>query len=82
MTIQKCFRKAQLDSDKAPVTNNNYYYADNKLPISVWITKFNMRENELRIDLDSYVSVDEEVETFQVLSDAEIIAEVHSTEAK
>lgn len=71
-----CFRKAQLCSETGD------YDADDDLPISEWILKFNLGGNKLGMDLESYVSVDDQMETFQVLCDAEIIAEVQKEENK
>ena len=53
---------------------------DDDLLVSEWIKKFDV--NEFGNELDSYASVDDQVETFQVLSDAEIIAEVKNIEAE
>lgn len=74
-TISRCFRKAKLspavpDDDK-----------EDDLPLSEWIKGFNVDENYIGLDLDGYASVDDQVETFQMLSDAEIVNEVQNMEA-
>lgn len=74
-TIAKCFSKAQLVHENLPDDDE-----DDDLPLSEWIKKFDV--NEFGNELDSYASVDDQVETFQVLSDAEIIAEVKNIEAE
>uniref|UniRef100_A0A1B6G5E8 HTH CENPB-type domain-containing protein n=1 Tax=Cuerna arida TaxID=1464854 RepID=A0A1B6G5E8_9HEMI len=67
-TISRCFRKAKL----SPAIPDD---EDDELPLSEWM-KQNVTQNDSGLNLDGYDSVDDQVETFQMLSDAEIINEV------
>lgn len=74
-TISRCFKKAKV----APTVLDD---EEDDLPLSEWIKSLNANQNDFGLDLDGYVSVDDQVETFQMLSDSEIVKEVQSMEAE
>uniref|UniRef100_A0A1B6C4M0 HTH CENPB-type domain-containing protein n=1 Tax=Clastoptera arizonana TaxID=38151 RepID=A0A1B6C4M0_9HEMI len=76
-TISRCFRKSKL-SDPIPDDDE-----DDVLPLSEWIKKFSVNENGLGVNnLDVYETVDDQIETFQMLSEAEIVDEVQNMEVE
>lgn len=75
-TISRCFRKAKL-SPAVPDDDE-----EDDLPLSEWINGFNVNRNDSQLNLDGYESVDDQVETFEMLSDAEIVNEVKNMEAE
>lgn len=74
-TIANCFRKAQLVNG-----NLSRHDKDEDLLLSQWIIQFNV--NESGSEINTYESVDGHAETFQVMSNCDIIKELTNVEAK
>lgn len=67
-TIKNCFRHAGLSSEE--------YDDEENMPLSEWLKMCNIEQLNSNTDIDSYVSVDDDVITSEMPSDSDIVSEV------